>query len=351
MMNKIQDHIDTERPINMGRYLNFFTIDVFSTLMFNESWESLSRGDDVVLAETPDGTIYETPFIRTVHDPVILNTALGMEPSLLSWTKPFFSWHPYAKTGKHFENIIAHAARKRLTSDTDIQDIMSKLLANNKGEPTGLTKPEILAEASVMMNAGTDTTTAALTYTVFLLYKHTDILARLREEIDAATMTTMDDTELISYDTASRLPFLRACIEESLRLRPPSSFGLPRIVPKGGRMIAGQFIPEGVTVSVPTYSMLRNQEAFDNPDTYNPDRWITGDKEKMAKAHFPFSMGPRACIGRNIAYYEQLMVVANLVKMFDFEFVQGKGFELRTIERFNSNPDEMVLRCYRRVKA
>src|ERR1700753_2010763 len=138
----------------------------------------------------------------------------------------------------------------------------------------------------------------------------------------------------------SQLPYLRACIEESLRLRPASSMGLPRVVPKGGRVIAGQFIEEGVTVSVPTYTLLRNPEAFENAERYNPDRWSDGDKEKMAKAHLPFSTGPRACIGRNIAYFEQLLVIFSLVRKFEFEF-PDPSFELRTLERFNSNPGEL----------
>lgn len=99
---------------------------------------------------------------------------------------------------------------------------------------------------------------------------------------------------------------------------------------------------------MPTYTLLRNPEAFDNPDQYDPDRWTTGDKEKMAKCHLPFSTGPRACIGRNIAYFEQLLVISTLVRQFDFEFLD-KSFELVTLERFNSNPDELIMSCRRRT--
>lgn len=98
---------------------------------------------------------------------------------------------------------------------------------------------------------------------------------------------------------------------------------------------------------VPTYTLLRDDDAFENATEYNPDRWITGDKEKMAKCHLPFSIGPRACIGRNIAYFEQLLVISSLVRNFDFEFVE-KDFELVTLERFNSNPGEMLVSCRRR---
>ena len=115
-------------------------------------------------------------------------------------------------------------------------------------------------------------------------------------------------------------------------------------------MIAGKFVDEGVTVSVPTYSLLRDPGTFENAEGFIPERWLTTDqnKAKMSKAHLPFSTGPRACIGRNIAYFEQLLIIATLVKSFEFEF-ETPDFQLRTIERFNSNPDELVLGCRRRT--
>lgn len=332
------------RPINIRRYLNYFTIDVFSRLLYSDSMGCLERGNDVVDAETREGKVYKTPFIKSLHDATVINTVLGMEAPLLPLTKRLFSWHPYKRAGADYENIIYHNTAKRLRDNDAEDDIFSKLLINNKGEPAGLSLGAILAEASVMMNAGTDTTTAALTNSVYLLYKNPNVLARLREELDAATGTT----EIPSYDALAQLPYLRACVEESLRVRPASSMGLPRVVPKGGRMIAGKFIDEGVTVSVPTYTLLRSPEAFDNPEEFDPERWISGDKERMNKAHFPFSTGPRACIGRNIAYFEQLLVIATLVKSFDFE-LETPDYQLRTLERFNSNPDELLLKCRRRL--
>ena len=101
-------------------------------------------------------------------------------------------------------------------------------------------------------------------------------------------------------------------------------------------------------MQVPTYTLLRNADAFEKPEEYNPDRWATGDKEAMAKCHLPFSTGPRACIGRNIAYFEQLLVIFSLVRKFEFEF-PDPSFELRTLERFNSNPGELLLNCRQRL--
>ncbi|KAJ9660434.1 hypothetical protein H2198_002552 [Neophaeococcomyces mojaviensis] len=343
LVKQVDQHAVSGQHLNIRRYLNYFTIDVFSDLLYGEPQGCLDRGNDIVKAETPGGHVYEVAFVKTLHDATAINTALGMEAPLLPFTRKLFAWHHCKHAGTDYDNIIYHNTKKRLRSADAEDDIFSKLLKNNKGEDLNLTAGDILAECSVMMNAGTDTTTAALTNTIFLLFKHPKVLAKLREELDAAA----SGYDVPSYDVAAQLPYLRSCIEESLRLRPASSMGLPRVVPEGGRVIAGQFIQEGVIVSVPTYTLLRDDDAFENATEYNPDRWITGDKEKMAKCHLPFSIGPRACIGRNIAYFEQLLVISSLVRNFDFEFVE-KDFELVTLERFNSNPGEMLVSCRRR---
>ncbi|KAE9381402.1 cytochrome P450 [Stipitochalara longipes BDJ] len=344
LVTQIDKHIASGIPMNMRRYLNYYTIDLFSELLYGHTLGCLKRGNDLVDAETPEGRMYKVPFIKSLHDATVINTILGMEASLLPLTRKIFGWHPYKKSGTDYDNIIYHNTKHRYHDPDPEDDIFSKLLKNNKGEDLNIPEGEVLAECSVMMNAGTDTTTAALTNSIYLLYKHPAVLAKLREELDHAASTA----EIPSYEELTNLPYLRACIEESLRVRPASSFGLPRVVPKGGRYIAGKFIDEDVTVSVPTYTLLRDASAFENPTKFDPERWISGDKEKMSKVHLPFSTGPRACIGRNIAYFEQILVIGTLVRLFDFEF-ENEGFELQTLERFNSNPGELVLSCRRRL--
>lgn len=97
-------------------------------------------------------------------------------------------------------------------------------------------------------------------------------------------------------------------------------------MPQGGRVVTGRFMPEGVMVSVPTYSLLRNEFAFEKASEYVPERWRTSDTEKqqqMAKAHLPFSTGPRVCVGRNITYFEQILFITTLVQNFDLQIPEG----------------------------
>lgn len=341
--NEVDKRVVSGETINMRRYLNYFTIDLISKLLYGETLGCMPRGNDVVTAETKDGKIYETTLIDALHLSMSINTSLGMEPGLLPITRKLFANHPYRKAGGRFEDIVYHHTMKRLRSEEAGDDFFSKLLVNSKGEELNLEMGEILAESGVILNAGSDTTTSALTSTLFLIFKHPHVLKRLREELDTVIL---EAGAIPTYDSLSKLPYLRACIEESLRLRPASSLGLPRIVPAGGRMIAGRFIEEGVTVSVPTYTLLRDK-VFDEPDRYKPERWLGADKDKLMTAHLPFSIGPRACIGRNIAYFEQYIVLATLVNKYDFE-LPSDDFELENIERFNSNPGELPMKVQMR---
>lgn len=348
LRDQLDSHAASGGDINMRWYLNFFTIDFFGKILYGADFGCLERGDDKLCAETKAGDVYKVPFIDSLLDATVINTLLAFDPWMLRFSSRVAQYHPFKKAGRDWEAVIYHSTKKRMAmaEPPETEDLFTKLLKDSKGQDLNLSEGEILAECSLMMNAGTETTTAALTNTIFLLYKHPHTLAKLREEIDAAfPADTMPDCE-----RASRLPYLRACIEESLRLRPASSIGLPRVVPAGGREIAGQFIPEGVTVSVPTYSLLRDKNAFASPEQYIPDRWLTDDpeeKRRMNNNHLPFSTGPRACIGRNIAYMEQIALIATVVKLYDFEM--PAGFELETIERFNSNPGEFPVRCRARI--
>jgi len=78
LVTEIDKHIATQKPINMRRYMNYFTIDLFAELLYGRSLRCLERGNDIVDAETPDGRIYKAPFIQSLLDATVINTVLGM---------------------------------------------------------------------------------------------------------------------------------------------------------------------------------------------------------------------------------------------------------------------------------
>lgn len=345
LIDAVESHVESGEMMNMRDYFNYFTIDLLGLILYSTHFDCVARGSDIVDAVNKEGLVYKTPFIKSLHNVQRLNIPLGFESDFLGLTKILFQTHSFVEDGANFDNIILHHTKERFAKGTSQDDLFTRLLQDSKGNNLNLPMGEIVAECSVMMNAGTETTTAAMTNTIYFLYTHPEKLAKLRAELDP-----IFENGLPTYEAATNSAYLRACTEESLRLRPPVSMGLPRIVPTGGRVIADKFVQGGVTVSVPLYTLLRDEAVFERATEFIPERWLDADveaKREMMKSHLPFSTGPRACIGRNISYFEQTLVIAALLYYFDLEVPEG--FCLAIEERFNANPGDLLVKCKRRV--
>lgn len=148
LIAQVDRHIDTDKKINMRRFMNHFAIDLFGKLFYSRHLGCLERGDDIVTAEMPGGRTYAAAFIQSLLDATAINTALGMGAALLSVTRCLLAWHPYKKAGTDFENIIRHNTQCRLRDHTTQDDILSKLLRDNRGRDFDLPFGQILAECS-----------------------------------------------------------------------------------------------------------------------------------------------------------------------------------------------------------
>lgn len=166
------------------------------------------------------------------------------------------------------------------------------------------------------MEAGSETTAIALTNLMHNLVKNQDKLALLRAEIDAALGP---DEKIPSFEKVRHLPYLKACIDENLRLWPSITHGLARTVPPEGGSVMGHQIAGSVTVSIPTWVVHRDEAIWPNSEQYLPERWLDEKAKEWQSYYVPFSTGARGCVGRNISLLEQYVLLAALVKRYDFE--------------------------------
>ena len=198
-----------------------------------------------------------------------------------------------------------------------------------------------------MLNAGSDTTALAINNVMFHLLSNPVCLVRLREEIDLV-MNAGED--VAAYDTVRHLPYLRACLDESLRLTPPTTFGLPRRTPPEGFRILDEWIPGDTTVSISAYVAHRDPVVFPDPECYLPERWL-GEKGKELQPYFlSFSAGARGCIGRNISYLEQTVLLATVLHRYEFA-LPYTGWQQHRYETFNLMAGEMPLKVWKRQPA
>jgi len=158
---------------------------------------------------------------------------------------------------------------------------------------------------------------------------------------------TDEDEVVIAYDKVKYLPYLRACVDEAMRVLPPTTFGLPRKTPAGGCTIMGEFVAGNTSVSMSSYVAHRDEKVFHNPEQFLPERWL-GEEGKQLQPYFvAFSAGARGCIGRNISYLEQLVVTSSVVHRYEIA-LPSPTWEQHRYEHFNLVPGPMPLKIWRR---
>ncbi len=134
--------------------------------------------------------------------------------------------------------------------------------------------------------------------------------------------------------------YLRACIDEALRMSPAAGAVPWREVKAGGYTVDGHFIPEGYDVGTGIYSIHHNSEYFPEPFEYRPERWLArnengelceGKTPEIAQAREawnPFSIGPRSCIGKGLAITELMLSVSTVLASFDLRVAQTEDGKL-----------------------
>ncbi|KAF5721613.1 cytochrome P450 monooxygenase [Fusarium globosum] len=232
--------------------------------------------------------------------------------------------------------------------DRPQRDFMNKILKDREGGTRELSFQRLLAESIVFMNAGSETTAAALSSTLYFLLSNPKCFEKLRTEIDARLGPNHDG--IVSYDSARDLPYLRACIDESLRLRPPIAYALQRlVVSPQGAIIAGHHIKQGTTVAVSPWTVHRNRKLYKNPDVFDPERWFDPEQlSNLRRYNIVFSQGPRQCLGRHIAIVELQILISTLVRRYNI-YLADQAMDFVIFDRFNSNPGPLPVKVERRV--
>ncbi|EKM51944.1 uncharacterized protein PHACADRAFT_212558 [Phanerochaete carnosa HHB-10118-sp] len=186
-----------------------------------------------------------------------------------------------------------------------------------QGKP--LSEQDLTSEALNLIVAGSDTTSRSFDWCYRLpCCAESGCPKRLQKELDdvlrVPNSTFNTDEVVASFDRVKNVAYLQDAINEGLRLHSTVGVGLPREVPQGGLTIAGKALLPGTHVSCPSYTLHRLKSIWgDDADEFNPDRWTRrGDRNAILKYLAPFSIGPRACIGRNLVMMEMTICVATI---------------------------------------
>ena len=318
---------DVAAHIDCLNWFNYLAFDVIGDLAFGAPFGMLSAGADMAeVRASPDSPPVYVPAIEILNRRGEVSATLGVLPQL----KPYAAYLPdpfFTRGLRAVENlagITIARVKGRLDNppETARKDLLQRLVEgrDDKGEPLG--RAELTAEALTQLIAGSDTTSNSSCALLYHVVRTPGVLRRLRDELGRALPDA--DATVPTFDAVKDLPYLAAVVNETLRFHSTSGIGLPRQVPddSAGAHIAGYYFPPGTVLSVPTYSVHHSRAVWGpDADEFRPERWAALTP-RQRNAFIPFSHGPRACVGRNVAEMEMKLIAATWARRYDVELRQ-----------------------------
>ncbi|KAI3542082.1 cytochrome P450 [Colletotrichum abscissum] len=296
--------------LNMVAWYNWTTFDVIGDLAFGEPFHCL------------DDSGYH-PWVKLIFDGIKGNSFKNCMRRFPPIEKLLIHLIPADLRNKRDQHIALTKEKvsKRLAMETDRPDFMDSML-RTKG-PQKLTFEELKSNSSVLIIAGSETTATALSAITYYLCTNRQALDKLTHEVRTA-FSSEEEIEMVS---AQQLQYMQAVMNEGLRMYPPVPTGIVRRVTDDGGVFLGQYVPSGTLVQVWHWPAFHSPENFTLPDSFIPERWLddarfSGDKKE---AFQPFSVGPRNCIGRNLAYAEMRLILARMIWNFDMKLSEESG--------------------------
>lgn len=175
-----------------------------------------------------------------------------------------------------------------------------------------MTRQQLLDEVSTFFLAGHETTAGTLLWAIYSLSKQPQAQQKLRAEL----REVLGDRFITTSDFVN-LPYLRAVVDETLRMY-PVAYILGREVNSKDYRLSDYILEKGAWILIPVFSMHRNSKWYADPDTFLPERWLSDLRKELPKnAFMPFGAGKRLCIGEHFARNELMTLLASIYQNFE----------------------------------
>jgi len=228
----------------------------------------------------------------------------------------------FRQAAKRLDEFIYEMIAERHAHSSDRPDLLSVLVRLSKEKPRMMNNQKIRDQILTFFVAGHETVATALTWTWYLLAKHSDATKKLYAEIDYAL-----GERLPAVADVERLPYTKTVLTESMRLYPPVWI-IGRHATRD-TTINGIAIPKGSYVHVSQFLMHRDARFFPDPERFDPDRWKPEAVAARPRfSYFPFGGGGLQCIGEGFAWTQGVLVIAALTRRWKMQLAPGARIKL-----------------------
>jgi cytochrome P450 len=304
--NLFMETLPLEEPIDISKAMMRLTFKVVSRSLFSAGLQEkdLDRID----------------FIITELQHYVITQA--RQPYLIPWLILSGKRRYYARLKAEADKILFGIIESRRQSGEQNDDLLNMLL-ESRYEDTGegMSDLQLKDESLILFVAGHETSANALAWTWYLLSRHPEVERKLLEEV----LEVLGERD-VTFEDLHRLPYTLQVIQESMRLFPPA-WAIDRQAIEED--VAGGFrIPKGSIVLLFLYGVHHSPDLWEDPERFDPDRFAgEGMKNRSDFTYFPFGGGPRLCIGNQFALMEMQVVLAQMIRKFRFELLEGQLIE------------------------
>jgi cytochrome P450 len=317
---RLDEHAERRQPFSLDLAMSHLTADVICRTVFSTSLQS-QVARDVFEAFT----LFERSVAQVQIHRLILDSA---------WKRP--PQRPEVELAcRQIRSHLGSLLDTHLQQGASFDDIASAVVAARELESgVGFTREELIDQLGVMFLAGHETSASVLTWAFFILATQPDVLARMRAEIDAEV-----GEGVVRFEQVRRLVYVRNVFREALRLYPPITF-LPRVALARTR-IGNYKVKRGALIMISPWTIHRHADYWADPHAFDPERFgPERERDIVPGSYLPFGLGPRVCMGAGFATAEATLILARLVRRYDFEVLNAE--RVRPVARLTTRPAEQI---------
>ncbi|MBS1623297.1 MAG: cytochrome P450 [Bacteroidetes bacterium] len=278
------------------------TLDIISKAIFSKGVEDKAQvvGEQI--------TLLNEYTIERLHQPIRMPASIPT---------PFN--RKARKSIDLLDSVIYEIINERRKEGVSKDDLLSMLIdAQDEETGVGMDNKQLRDEVMTIFLAGNETSSNALSWTLYLLSQHPDVEAKMVAEINEK----LDSGLKIDFTTVNEFQYVRQVIEESMRVHPPVWMVGRRTIEAD--QIGGHYIAPQTNVLVPIFYFHNSTKYWDQPERFMPERFAPDKRNAIDRyVYMPFGGGPRFCIGNNFAMLEMQIIIIILYRKFKFRLKEG----------------------------